>query len=85
MIQIHYKILEGWVIVYESESNWSLFNNNLVDYVKMQPKLVFQESVSICTFCGITSLNPSSDHFFQIDNTTLCEFCYLDYNLIKNN
>ena len=77
--------MEFIFFVYESESNWSRFNFNLIDCVKMQPKLVFQESISICTSCGSASLNPSSDHFFEVDNSTLCELCYLDYSLMKNN
>ena len=71
--------------MYEAESNWSEFNFNLIDYIKPKPKLMFQESISACNSCGSVSLNPSSDHFFQVENLVLCELCYLDYNLMKNN
>ena len=71
--------------MYEAESNWSEFNFNLIDYIKPKPKLMFQESISTCNSCGSVSLNPSSDHFFQVENLVLCELCYLDYNLMKNN
>ena len=71
--------------MYETESNWSEFNFNLIDYVKTKPKIQFQESISVCKSCGSTSINPSSDHFFQVENLVLCEMCYLDYNLMKNN
>ena len=71
--------------MYENESNWSEFNFNLIDCVKIKPKLIFQESFSVCNSCGSASINPSSDHFFQVENLVLCEICYLDYNLMKNN
>ena len=71
--------------MYETESNWSEFNFNLIDCVKTMPKIMHQESISVCKSCGSTSINPSSDHFFQVENLVLCEVCYLDYNLMKNN
>ena len=72
--------------MFESESNWSMFNKNLIDYVKFDPQNIDSDiSFSVCSSCGNRSFNPSSDHFFQVENLVLCELCYLDYNLMKNN
>lgn len=72
--------------MFESESNWSFFNTDLIDYVNTESKIRgLERSVSVCVSCGNPSGNPSSDHFFQAEDMVLCELCYLDYNLMQNN
>ena len=72
--------------MFESESNWSKFNMNLIDYVKLEPLFMdVEKPLSVCSSCGNPSTNPSSDHFFQTEEMVLCELCYLDYNLMTNN
>ncbi len=72
--------------MFESESNWSSFYQNLIDYVKISndPSSTLK-IISVCVSCGNCSVNPSSDHFFQEGEMLLCEKCYFDYYLINNN
>ncbi len=72
--------------MFESESNWSSFNQNLIDYVKIGNNLSdMPKIISVCVSCGNCSSNPSSDHFFQEEEMLLCEKCYLDYYLLNSN
>lgn len=72
--------------MFESESNWASFNQNLIDYVKIDTKPhCVPKSICVCSSCGNVSINPSSDHFFQEEDMLLCEKCHLDYSLLNNN
>jgi hypothetical protein len=71
-------------IVFETESNWSCHNFGLVDYIKIKNK-DFHPIITVCSSCGSTTQNPSSDHYFHEHGMVLCETCYLDFHLMNNN
>lgn len=71
--------------MFETESNWSSYNFDLVDCIKIKNNREFHQAVTICSSCGNPTLNPSSDHFFHENGMTLCEDCYLDFSLMNNN
>lgn len=71
--------------MFETESNWSSYNYDLIDYVKVKNKEKFNPVITVCSSCRNPTLNPSSDHYFQEQDMVLCEMCYLDYSLMNNN
>lgn len=71
--------------MFESESNWSSHNTDLIDYVKPSKSLIHFKTISVCNSCGNPSADPPNDHFFEAPNMTLCESCYLDFTMLNNN
>lgn len=70
--------------MFETESNWSIFNQNLVDYINNEPSTLKDRS-SECVSCGNHSPNPANDHFIYANDMLLCELCFLDYHIMTNN
>jgi len=70
--------------LFEAEPNWSIYNNNLIDFIEPHDR-DFIAGIVKCVSCGNQSENPSNDHFFHIEEMILCESCYFDYNLMNNN
>lgn len=71
-------------LMFETESNWSIFNQNLVDYLKNDMPQI-NELSNECVSCGNHSNDPSNDHFVYTNNMLLCELCFLDYQIMTNN
>ncbi len=73
------------IVLFETESNWSSFNSDLIDYIKIKNKQDFHPVITVCSSCGNPTQNPSSDHYFHEQGMILCEDCYLDFSLMNNN
>jgi len=73
------------MVLFETESNWSSFNSDLIDYIKIKNKQDFHTVITVCSSCGNPTQNPSSDHYFHEQGMILCEDCYLDFSLMSNN
>ncbi len=53
------------IVLFETESNWSSFNSDLIDYIKIKNKQDFHSVITVCSSCGNPTQNPSSDHYFH--------------------
>ncbi len=66
--------------MFETESNWSSFNSELIDCIKIKHKQNYHPVITICSSCRNPTQNPSGDHYFHEQGMILCEDCYLDFS-----